>query len=424
MAVNYLRGLLQAKKANMERMEEAVPGAVYDPMQELLSEAAWDEWAVMDEVARRADQVIGDPMDACLVVDESSFAKQGKQSAGVARQWDGRRGKVDNCQVGVFVSLANGQHVTPLYARLFLPKEWTGNRARMRKVRVPKEYQKAKSKPRIARDLLERCRAQKVRYGWISADGLYGNCPELLWSIAETGDTFMFHVHRDQRVFIEEPEPDKPAKRGRRGREPRWRTREPGQRIDALFADLPAGAWQRVQVRDATRGQLELLASSQLVWLFDTRTGRRERWHAVATRDPDSGEERFALSNAPDTTPLPRLVFMLGQRYWVERAFQNGKSSVGMAEYQARGWHSWHRHMTFVAMALLFMLEMRLTKKDTLPLLSCEDIKEVLAHILPDRRATEAEILRQLQIRHRKRQLAMERAHKRQRAGMVDGRDV
>lgn len=399
----------------MERMEEAVPDAAYEPMQDLLSDAQWDEWAVMDEVARRSDQAIGDSQEACLVIDESAFGKQGRESAGVARQYDGRRGKVDNCQVGVFAYLANGQHVTPLYARLFLPKTWTEDPARMKKVKVPQEFRRQKSKPEIAKDLIARCRSQKLRYGWITGDGLYGNCPDLLWSIVESQEIFMMDVHKDQHVYLDDPRPSLPEARSHRGRRPLWRSAETSLRVDALFAAKSEDAWQHVQVRDTTRGVMVLKACSQVIWQFNPKNGQTERWHAVAVCNLDGSEMSYGMSNAPCDTPLSRLIFMKRQRFWIERGLQNAKSSLGMAQYQARGWHSWHRHMTFVFMALLFMLQMRILKKEQLELLSCEDIKEVLANVLPDRRVTPDEVYRQLTVRHEKRRRAIAQAYERQR---------
>jgi hypothetical protein len=131
----------------------------------------------------------------------------------------------------------------------------------------------------------------------------------------------------------------------------------------------------------------------------------------IVRREINAPEEiKYTLSNAPAETPLKRLAEMQTQRYWVERAFQDGKSACSMADYQVRKWSAWHHHMALVFMAMLFMLEERLRAADVHPLLSCSDIEELLKHFLPRRAVTQAEVLAQMEKRHNKR-LASMRAH-------------
>ena len=122
----------------------------------------------------------------------------------------------------------------------------------------------------------------------------------------------------------------------------------------------------------------------------------------------DPTEIKYSLSNAPADTPAPRLAFMPGQRYWIERSFQDGKSQAGLDHYQARGWKAWHHHMALVMMAMLFMLNERVRHKDSYPLLSCSDIEELLSRFLPRRDVTREEVIRQLEYRHRKRLAAIQ----------------
>ena len=135
----------------------------------------------------------------------------------------------------------------------------------------------------------------------------------------------------------------------------------------------------------------------------------------LVRREVDTPTEiKYSLSNAAADTPAPRLAFMQGQRYWIERALQHGKQDVGLGDYQVRSWRGWHHHMALVMMAMLFTLEERLLHQQTHPLLSGTDIRALLNHFLPRRDATLEEVLRQMEVRHRKRQAAIDSARRRQ----------
>jgi hypothetical protein len=139
------------------------------------------------------------------------------------------------------------------------------------------------------------------------------------------------------------------------------------------------------------------------------------QWHLIVRREIDSPETiKYTLSNAPEPMPTHRLARMQAQRFWVERALQDGKSESGLADYQARKWSSWHHHMALVMMAMLFMLEERILQKDTHPLLSCSDIESLLRAFLPRRDVAHGEVVRQMEKRHRKRQAAIESQYRKQ----------
>jgi len=136
-AETYLRGLVQAERKNMERMAEVVPETDYQRLQHFLSHSPWDPQAVMQQVAAEADRLLGGQPDSCLLIDEPGFVKKGKDSAGVARQWCGRLGKLENCQVGVFAALCRGERHIPIDGRLYLPQEWVEDRRRCWQAGIP-----------------------------------------------------------------------------------------------------------------------------------------------------------------------------------------------------------------------------------------------------------------------------------------------
>ncbi len=199
-ARSYLCGLLQASKGNMERMSEVIPETDYQILQNFLTHSTWDEQAVMDQLACDADSWLGGNKGTGLYIDESGLTKKGKKSVGVARQWNGRLGKKDNCQVGVFGALGKGDRVSFLDARLYLPKEWTDDPARCNEAGIPCSKQSHKTKLELALEIVEHARENGVRFEWVGVDGLYGS--SFLNTLDESGEVFMADIHKDRHIYL------------------------------------------------------------------------------------------------------------------------------------------------------------------------------------------------------------------------------
>jgi SRSO17 transposase len=416
-AHQYLQGLMQARRKNMERMEEAVPDCDYQSLQHFLSDSGWDARAVLDQVATEADRHLGGSTDSCLLLDESSFQKKGCKSVGVARQWSGRLGKVENCQVAVFAALAQGVYSTLIDTRLYLPKEWAQDRERCVAAGIPESEMVVKSKAELAFEMVVRARQNGVRFSWVGVDGGYGKDPAFLRRLADHAEVFVADVHRDQPIYLENPEPLVPERKSPSGKKPTLlQAQSASQRVDEWAAAQPPEDWQTVTIRRGTKGELRVQAVRGRVWLWDGSEAQARSWHIVATRELGSPETiKYFLSNAPAETSLERLVQMQRQRFWIERSFEDGKSESGLADYQVRGWLPWHHHMALVMMAMLFMLEERLSQQESYPLLSCSDIEVLLAQFLPRRDSSVEEIVRQMEARHAARQRAIDSAYRRQR---------
>jgi SRSO17 transposase len=197
---------------------------------------------------------------------------------------------------------------------------------------------------------------------------------------------------------------------------PRRQAQTPSIRGDQWAQQQPAEAWQRLALRESTQGTLPVDVLHRRVWLWDGEETEAREWHLLVRREVDTPTQlKYSLSNAPADTPTARLAFMQGQRYWIERALQNAKQDVGLGDYPVRGWRGWHHHMALVMMAMLFMLEERLLHQETRPLLSGTDIRALLNHFLPRRDTTFEEVLRQMELRHRKRQAGIDSANRKQR---------
>lgn len=412
---HYLRGLLQAETKNMERMEEVVPDADHQALQHMLSVSSWEERAVLDQVAQDANRLLGGKADSCLLIDESGCPKKGKHSVGVARQWCGQLGKVENCQVGVFAALGCGTEATLIDERLFLPEPWTDDPPRCEAAGIPASPQGFKRKHDLALEMITHARQQGIGFAWVGFDGLYGSDPAFLRTLDDHGEIFVGDVHKDQRIYLDDPQPTVPPPATPRGRPPtRRQAQTPAVRVDRWVHQQSAEAWQRLSLRDSTKGALPVDILHRRVWLWDGEEPQARQWHLIVRREVDTPTEiKYSLSNAPAATPTPRLAFMQGQRYWIERALQTAKQDVGLGDYQVRGWRGWHHHLALVMMAMLFMLEERRLQHRTRPLLSGTDIRALLNYFLPRRDTTLEEVLRQMEVRHRKRQAAINSAHHR-----------
>jgi SRSO17 transposase len=352
-----------------------------------------------------ADGLLGGNRNSCLLIDESGFKKSGSHSVGVGRQWCGRLGKVENCQVGVFAALGRDQRVTLVDERLYLPEKWIDDPARCEQAGIPEAFRCFKTKVALALEMVAHQRRIGVRFSWVGADGFYGNDPAFLRGLDAMGEVFVADVHCDQRIYLEDPKPTVKEKQGGRGRKPtKLKANAPSIRVDRWQCEQPEEAWQRITIRESTRGELQVEVLHRRVWLWDGEEREAHCWQLLVRREINAQQEiKYTLCNAPAETSVKRLAEMQAQRYWVERAFQDGKSECGMADYQVRKWSGWHHHMALVFMAMLFMLEERIQAKDTHPLLSCSDIEELLRHFLPKRAVTQEEVFKQMEKRHKKR---------------------
>ena len=163
-------------------------------------------------MARDVDRLLGDERNGCLLIDESGFAKQGKGSVGVSRQWLGRLGKVDNGQVAVFGALVRGPYGAPIDVRLYLPQEWANDPKRCEHGGVPEDERRFRTKTELALEIVRHARGNGLRYGWVGADAGYGKGPGFCFALDEIGEAFFIDVHSDFQVYLKDPQPYLPQK--------------------------------------------------------------------------------------------------------------------------------------------------------------------------------------------------------------------
>jgi SRSO17 transposase len=419
-ARHYLSGLLGTqRRKNIETIENDVSGSDYQGMEQFISSSPWKHQSLLDDVACDANELLGDGREAGLYIDESSFLKKGASSVGVQRQWSGRAGKVENCQVGVFACLGRECDFALVDFRLFLPESWTGDPARCEKARIPEGQRSYKAKWRQALEMVAHARENGVGFGWVGVDSLYGHNNQFINALEDAGERFMADVRKDYRIWTECPElevPTRPAsQRGKHYK--RARLKDPGQKQQHLrvdeYVEANFGARHRlVSYRQGSKGELCAGIWAVDVWVWEGRWSGPPRKRRLVVRQDEAGEFKYSLTNLPGAQSWKRLAYVQGQRFWIEHAFHEAKSQLGMAQYQVRVWNGWHHHMALVALATVFMAREKARNKGSHPLLSYRDITELLDYYLPRRNRDENEVHEQISKRHTARQRDLDRRRK------------
>jgi len=358
-AVVVLEGLLSGLQRKTCEPIAREHGLHRKPIQVFVGHGAWDDEAVMAELRRHVKQELADP-DATLVIDPSSFVKKGTESCGVKRQWCGRLGKTENCQVGVFLCYAAERGHAPLDRQLYLPEDWAGDKDRREKCHVP-EAVVFREKWRIGLEMLDRCR-QELPHAWVAADDEMGRCTEFRAELRQRQERYVVDVPCNTQIR------DLEARRPRRKHAGRGRKRErPFMSVQQWAAKRPASAWQRVAVRPGTKGPLVVEAMTRRVQTRDKKKlGSEER--LLVTRTVVEGRTKidYSLSNAGPEVGLEALVRGHAQRYRIEQMLSEGKGNAGMGHYEVRSWAGWHHHMTLSLLALWFLTsqQVRVGKKN------------------------------------------------------------
>jgi SRSO17 transposase len=350
-ATLVIRGLvsgLERKTCEPIAVEAGVPR---EPVQFFVGAGKWDDEAVMAELRRDVRETLGHEQ-AILALDPSGFPKSGAESCGVARQWCGRLGKQDNCQLGISLIYAAPGGSAPLDRRLYLPKEWAHDPERRAKAHVPEEV--AFQEPwRIAVELLERCR-RDLPHAWVTGDDEMGRPAAFRGWLRGHRERYVLDAPCNTSVR------DLERRRPRRRRAGRGRKREvPFCRADAWAARQPPSRWTRLTARDAERGPLRVGAMTVRVRSKqERRIGPEERLVVMRTVEAKP-QIHYALSNAGPEVSLAESVRVRFTRHRIEEVFEAAKGEAGLAHYEVRSWVGWHHHMTLSLLALWFLIRER-----------------------------------------------------------------
>jgi SRSO17 transposase len=347
-AQNYLRGLLSdVERKNAEtiayRHDEDRQG-----LQTFLGTAPWDYQPLMEELARQVGSELGEP-DGVIVFDPSAFPKKGRHSAAVARQWCGRLGKIDNCQVGIFMGYVSRTEHALVDVRLFVPREWTTDRRRRKECGIPKELC-FQTRHEMVLEMLK-TRGPMLPHAWVAGDDEMGRPAWFRRELDRSGERYLLAVPSN--TTIRDLEAETPPYRGR-GRQPK----QPFRQVRAWCESLPKGAWTRWEVRDAEKGPLVVeMVKRCVVAKIDRKVGDEETLVVIRTLEEDGAlKHDYYLSNAPVTTSHEEFARVAKAEHRIEECLQRGKSEAGLADYQVRTWLGWHHHITLSMMATWFLV--------------------------------------------------------------------
>jgi SRSO17 transposase len=336
-------------------------------LQRFLTYSPWEASAVQREVqAVFAEQVVPSTATWSIgtvgVFDSSGLVKKGRESVGVQRQYCGRLGKTENCQVGVFLVGVTPAGCALLDHQLYLPKEWAKDQQRRAKVYVPATI-RFRTEPQLAVELLQRTHAAGlVGLDWVTADTRYGQNGSFLDELEARQQRYVIEVPENTTVWTVDPASQVPPYGGC-GRPPTCPQRDAVRSVEALAARLPADAWQTLQLREGACGPWVFQFAAVRVWAVRHRKPGPPIWVVLRRSLDESPEVKYYVSNAEADTPLATLALVTGCRFRVEEFFAEAKGYLGMAHYEARAWSSWHHHMSLVALAHLLVTLTRLRLK-------------------------------------------------------------
>jgi SRSO17 transposase len=341
----YVRGLLApVERKNSWQLAEAAGDAAPDRMQRLLGNARWDPRGIRDDLREYVLAGLGDD-SGVLIVDETGFLKKGAGSAGVQRQYSGTAGRVENCQLGVFLAYASARGRALIDAELYLPKSWLTDRARCARAGIPQETTFA-TKPALAQAMLERAlQARGAPTRWVTADEAYGQDHKFRVFLEKRKVGYVVAVPKSQSL------------RAGVG----YGTS--GLRADEVTADAPGQAWKRLSAGEGTKGprRYDWAMATLEPHPGDDLGGPAgvQRWllvrRSLTPNDKGELELAFYLCYGPAGTTIDQLVRVAGARWAIEECFQAAKNEVGLDQYQVRRYDGWHRHITLAMLAHAYL---------------------------------------------------------------------
>jgi SRSO17 transposase len=349
-ARHYVQGLLSDLGSKDAESIAYLHDRERQGLQKFIGQAEWDHRPLLNELVRQVGRELGEA-DGVLVFDPSAFPKQGAESVGVQRQWCGRLGKIDNCQVGLYLGYASRREHALVDVRLYLPKEWASRKRRRRKAGVPDAI-RFRTRHELFLEMLDE-RGPALPHAWVSGDDELGRCSWFRQELRLRHERYLLAVPSNTAVR-DLKAPDPPY--GGHGRRPRV----PFTSVGRWCAALPEAAWESVEVRDGEKGPVVV----QVAWtLVQARTEGRvsdvaELLVAIRERQGDgSWKHDYLLSNAPLGTRVAEFARVFKAQHRIEECLKRAKGEAGLADYQVRTWEGWHHHQALSLLATWFLTQ-------------------------------------------------------------------
>lgn len=348
-ALTYVSGLV----SDLDRKNSESIAYRHDqdrlPLQRFVGVSRWDHEPLMMELAKQIGQELGQP-DGVIVFDPSAFAKKGPESVGVKRQWCGRHGKIENCQVGVYMGYVSSKEHALVDVRLYLPKDRAKDRVHRAKCHIPKHV-RYRTRHQLSLEMLQQ-KGHLLPHGWVAGDDEMGRSSRFRRELRELEETYLLAVPSN--TLIRDLEAAPPAYCGT-GQPPKT----PFVRVDRWRENLAPSAWTQVDVRDGEKGPLIVdVATCRVVAKQGRRIGPEEVLVVIRRRGDDGAViHDYYLSNARADTPLAEFARVAKAEHRIEEAIKRGKSEAGLADYEVRSWHGWYHHQTLSLMATWFLVQ-------------------------------------------------------------------
>jgi SRSO17 transposase len=346
----YVQGLI----SDVDRKNAESIAYLHDqdrqPLQKFIGQIPWDHQPHLTELARQIGAELGEP-DGVIVFDPSGFAKKGTESVGVQRQWCGRLGKVENCQVGVYLGYVSRVEHALVDVRLYLPAEWARAKKRRKKCGVPPDL-RFQTRHELALEMLQD-NGPLLPHAWIAGDDEMGRSSWFREELRALNECYLLAVPSTTLIRDAEAEP---PPYGGHGRHPKV----PFTRVDRWCAALPESAWETIEVRPGDKGPLVMQIVKRRVQAKSAQCGVGPEEILVVTRERQadgSVKHDYYLSNAAAETPLLEFGRVANAEHRIEECLKRAKSEAGLAEYQVRTWEGWHHHQTLSLLAAWFLTQ-------------------------------------------------------------------
>jgi len=382
----YVSGFIPSNKSNIESVSEDKHLEPYYRLQHFISDSPWKHRPILDRISKDAYQSMSEDKLIGILLDESGMPKKGKESVAVSHQYCGQNGKTENCQVGVYSALCQGDYSCLVDCSLYLPKSWTEDTKRCDKVDIPIEEREFKTKIELAYEQVMRQVSLGIEFDFVAFDALYGSSFDLADKLDKEHIFFVGDIRSNQQIFLDKPEWVIPPRKSIKGRAPSTpKPIEASIQVSKYKESLKIKDFKEITIRKTSKGLLKGRYHFRKVFVYNEEKQKvceRLLIIQVVMKGKRVVETKYALSNILGNEYSHReIAYMKALRYFVEHNFKEGKSTLGMGGFQTRKWLAWYHQMTLVLLLLLFIMKMKQLYAKVLPLLSANNIRSILASI-------------------------------------------
>jgi SRSO17 transposase len=360
------------ERKSIEPIALRVEGGDVRVMQHFVSDVVWEEDRMLSKYRSMVDFDMGHK-DGVMIFDETGFPKKGEDSVGVARQYSGIAGKIDNCQIGVFAAYASPHGYALVDKRLFMPEQWfdSAHRELRKKCKVPKDL-RFMSKPQLAAEMLRETRQEKsLRFKYVTCDTVYGQSPDFIEAVEEDPQTVYFvAVANTTQCWTREPVMVEKQYRYK-GEERKKLVLDDGEKkpitVDVLAKSINNYFWYRRTVSEGTKGPIDYDFARKRIILCKAGMPDREVWLIVRRSVDKKPEYSYFISNAPENAALRLFVWLSGLRWPIEQAFEECKTELGLDHYEVRKYPGWNHHILTCILGHFFLwhTKIKFGKKNT-----------------------------------------------------------